>query len=207
MLLRVWQFFCATVIWLWVNSRGFKLHSSLHRALYDRKYAATPVAVYGSMEEIAAWMRPQLWVQDDWTQLWDAWCTPNKVQAVGQGGDHNIGDCDEFALYIAAATEKSLALGTMKPGTYVPDSARVLTVMWTEGVKFGGHNVALLAFKQITDGTTWFAYMDYGLPSLKRRTVQEVVEDVRAKYAPKSLPLGWCVQTHDLALEEYRFLK
>ena len=200
----VWQFVCAVVAWVAFNSRVLKLHSMLHRALYDRKYAGTAVATYKSVNELANWIAEQKWVADDWTALWDAWCTPNKVQAVGQtDGSHEIGDCDEFAIYIAAAVEKSLALSTL--GDSGIDRARVLTVMWTEGYKLGGHNVALFSYKQVTDGATWYAYMDYGLPSVKRLTVQEVVQDVRDRYAKGSLGLGWAVSTFDLQLEQFRF--
>ena len=200
---RVWQFVWAALAWFAFKSRILKLNSVIHRFLYDRKYAGTPVATYKTVNELANWMAQQKWVGDDWTSLWDAWCTPNKIQAVGQtDGSHEIGDCDEFAIYISAAVEKSLALGTLESGI---DRARVLTVMWTDGYKVGGHNVALFSYKQVTDGATWYAYMDYSMPSVKRLTIQQVVQDVRDLYANGSLGLGWAVSTFDMKLEQFRF--
>ena len=52
----------------------------------------------------------------------------------------------------------------------------------------GGHNVCLIRY---WDGT--FAYMDYGMPSTPRATAQEVVEDVRKRYAQEYEPFGWAV--------------
>jgi hypothetical protein len=167
-------------IWRWVASvctlgflalRGYQIKSAVHRFFFDRKYRDTPITVYPTLAELHAWIDQQKWVKDGLTSLWDAVCTPQKVQAVGQGsgplakGDkvHEVGDCDEFAIYTTAAIEKALALGQMKEKNIA--NPRFFSVVWMErnGMP-DGHNVCLLERPQ-PNGPPKYSYMDYYMPS------------------------------------------
>jgi len=136
------------------------------------------------LADLAAWIDQQKWVRDGLDSLFDAVCSPQKVQAVGQSGDHKIGDCDEFAIYLTAAIEKSLALGHMKEDNI--QNPRFFTVTWMEkSGKAEGHNVCLLERPQ-PNGPPKFSYMDYGMPSEPPLdTPAQVAVLVASKYA------GW----------------
>jgi len=162
-LIAVWRFLASIGIWIWLNVRGYKTWSAIHRAIFDRKYRTTELATYATLTDLAAWIAKQEWVKDGLDSLYDAVCSPQKVQAVGQTGDHKIGDCDEFAIYQTAVIEKSLAMGLMKTDNV--QNPRFFTVTWMEkSGKNSGHNVCLLERPQ-PNGPVKFSYMDYGMPS------------------------------------------
>ena len=105
-----------------------------------------------------------------------------------------VHNCDEFGVYQAAVVNNELA-DQPQWSSMGLTGASLLTVMWCktgdEVGRFGGlngHNVCLLTYD---DGQ--FAYMDYGWPSKKRATIQEVADDVRTRYAGTFLPIGWAV--------------
>lgn len=161
-LLAVWRWLASVGTWLFLVCHGYRFKSWLHRIIFDRKYRDTPITVYPTLAELHAWIDKQQWVKDGLDSLYDAVCTPQKVQAVGQG-DHKIGDCDEFAIYTTAAIEKALALGQMKEKNIA--NPRFFTVTWME--KNGapdGHNVCLLERPQPGGGVK-YSYMDYYMPS------------------------------------------
>jgi hypothetical protein len=108
-----------------------------------------------------------------------------------------VHNCDEFAVYQAAVINNELIDNRDWTLPQVKH-AQVLSVMWrkTGGQEwkgnskgFGGHNVCLNSY---SDGT--YSYQDYQHPSERRGTIQEVVNDVRLKYAQVFEPLGWVVQ-------------
>ena len=203
--LRVWmaiiQFF---TVW-GVRCYLYKWKSDLHRWIYDREWATVELSTYVSIADLQKWMQGFVWKADGLTELWDAVCTPNKVQAVGRGNSPHGNDCDEEAVYLTAVIEKSLAAGLMQEDGVA--NPRFLSVTWFAGRACipNGHNVCLLEYPQKSDGSTWYAYMDYGAPSTKYRTVQEVVDRVRQIYAGQNgalyLPLMYAVQRLDLTPE------
>jgi len=184
-LIAVWRFLASLGIWIWLNGRGYQGWSAIHRAIFDRKYKGTEIATYATLEDLAAWIDLQKWVKDGLDSLFDAVCSPQKVQAVGQTGDHKIGDCDEFGIYLTAAIEKSLASGVMKADQNV-QNPRFFTVTWMEkSGKPDGHNVCLLERPQ-PNGPVKYSYMDYQLPSEPPLdTPDQVAVLIASKYA------GW----------------
>lgn len=89
----IWRFLASVGVWIWIAFRMYQVKSLIHRALFDRRYKGTPITVYPTVAELQQWVAKQKWVADGWDTLFDAICTPEKVQAVGQSGDHKIGDC------------------------------------------------------------------------------------------------------------------
>lgn len=163
-LVAVWRFLASVGIWIFLMGRMYQFKSWIHRRLFDRQYDNTPITVYPTVKALQEWVAKQEWVKDDIRSGWDAVCTPNKVQAVGQGGDHRVGDCDEFAIYITAAIEKALATGTMTEMNIA--NPRFFTVTWMErnGMP-DGHNVCLVERPQPGGLPPKYSYMDYGMPS------------------------------------------
>lgn len=163
-LLAVWRWLASVGVWLWLACRLYKWKSAIHRFFFDRKYNGTEITVYPTVKALQEWIAKQEWVRDNIDSGWDAVCSPEKVQAVGQSGDHRVGDCDEFAIYLTAAIEKALAAGQMKEMNVA--NPRFFTVTWME--KTGapdGHNVCLLERPQPNGSPPKYSYMDYGMPS------------------------------------------
>lgn len=207
-LLAIWRWLATFWSWLFLRFHFYQYKSYLHRYFWDREYDGTPLTVYATVNDLREWIAKQTWVADNWTELWDAVCTPQKVQAVGQGaakeGDvaHDIGDCDEFAIYITNAIEVSLAAGQMKELNIA--NPRFFTVTWmTPDGKPEGHNVCLLERPQ-TDGTVKFSFMDYGMPSIEMDTPAQVAVYVAQHYCGEpygSVECGvlvWCVSDCNL---------
>lgn len=165
-----------------------------YQAIWEPKSKRAPLKRFYSIEDLARYVSELKWRPDTWRELWDAVSAPTAVQWRDYNDPESfIGDCDEFAVYIAAV----LSSERHEPPFHGIRSARLLTVMWNktggsewEGNRngLGGHNVCLIRY---WDGT--FAYMDYGMPSTPRATAQEVVDDVRKRYAQEYEPFGWAV--------------
>lgn len=211
-LLSMWRKIVMGVLWFFFNTRLYRAKSMLHRFFFDRKYRGTPIATYGSLKELVAWLDKQEWKRDGLDTAWDAVCTPEKVQAIGQGGDHRIGDCDEFAVYIVAAIEKSFGAGLMAAEDI--RHPRFFTVLWMtrDGVP-DGHNAALLEHLQ-PNGSVKYSYMDYALPGRKHETPAQVAVQLAADYAgwmttghgtQESTVLFWAISDSDLRLIECGF--
>ena len=187
-LVAIWRWLASVSTLVFLALRGYQIKSAVHRFFYDRKYRDTPITVYPTLAELHAFIAKQEWVRDGLDSLWDAVCTPQKVQAVGQG-DHKVGDCDEFAIYTTAAVEKALAAGLMKDTNIA--NPRFFTVVWMEhnGMP-DGHNVCLLERPQ-PNGTVKYSYMDYHMPSEPPLdTPAQVAVLVAASYA------GWSSSGH-----------
>lgn len=198
-LVAAWRWWLSVLLWFYIRSHLYKGWSHLHRFLYDRPYAKTEISTYATLSDLRDWISKQNWVADGWTELFDAVCSPEKVQAVGQEGDHNIGDCDEFAVYLTAAITKSLNAGLMQADKI--RNPRFLTVCWMnrEG-KSDGHNVCLLEHVK-DDGTVQYAYMDYGMPRPPQASPADVAQTVARDYAKKGDVVGiiaWSVSALDL---------
>lgn len=167
----------------------------LYQLLWERASKKRPLRRFDDLGTLVRYMRDMKWRADTWRQLFDAVSSPQAVQYLADTEPgHFIGDCDEFGVYQAAVINNELIDNPRWSGLSLMH-CKLLTVMWYkvggeewEGNRkgFGGHNVCLLRY---VDGT--FAYMDYGWPSTRRDTIQEVVEDVRKRYAQAYLPLGW----------------
>lgn len=154
------------IYWLW---------STIHRLTSDRKWRHTVLDEHVTIESAAAKMRTFVWIADKASELFDAVCTPQKVQAVGFDGSSPHGnDCDEEGVYLA----NTLKVPGVKPYFF--------TVTWYEPEtgKFAGHNVCLL------ESVEGFRYMDYGMPSKYFWSIQEVANQVIQDYA------GWDTTGH-----------
>lgn len=113
------------------------------------------------------------------TELFDAVCTAQKVQAAGFDGSSPHGnDCDEEAIWLTNVINKNLdKIGQANSVV----GADFFTVTWYEPAtgKANGHNVCLLEYP---DG---WRYMDYSMPSRLCGDPNEVAELVISNYA------GW----------------
>lgn len=164
--------------------------------LWERNKRA-PLKRFPDMQDLVDYVKTLKWRADTWRELADAISSPEAVQWRADNEPRRlIGDCDEFGVYEAAVIQNETARDSAWSADLGIVSACLLTVMWykTGGLEWegnrnglGGHNVCL-----IMHNGGW-SYMDYGWPSKKRKTIQEVVEDVRLRYAQEYEPLGWAV--------------
>jgi hypothetical protein len=173
----------------WFLFLFFKLHlyrawSNLYRFIWERR--REPLKNFASLKELVDYIRDFRWRQDGWRQLWDAASHPEHVQYLMQyHPDEGSGDCEDVSLYIGSVISRQFGI-----------PCETLSVMWV----LGGHNVCLI---RNLNGT--FCYMDYGWPSMSRKTVAEVVADVRSRYSPGKASLGWVRSGLDLVpLELHR---
>lgn len=196
--LRLGSVISLTAIYMW--------WSRLYRIIWEFKYRDVPVKAYRTIEELAGVMENCLYVSDGPKQLGDAISYPGTVQHLIDI-NAGIGDCDEFAIYIANALEKSSTYGGFENGRFtlapykglVVDTAKLLTLGWLEKDynTYEGHNVCLISW---TDGT--YSYMDYGLPSTPCKDLSCVLAEILAEYAPGGKLLSWSIHDQNLNFQE-----
>ncbi len=99
-------------------------------------------------------------------------------------------DCDDFAVYIVTALEKSLANGMSAPLS----EPRFFTVLWTEGFLCVGHNVCLVTVPY------GYAWIDYGTPSARFQTPGEVAQAIWRVYRKRDDGkfIGFAISDADL---------
>lgn len=201
---KVMLFFVRGLVKAYLGWGIYAKWSKVHRFLFDRKWKDVYVPHFNNLWDVALKMRTFKWKRDGISELWDAVCTPQKVQAVGFDLTSPHGnDCDEEAIWLTNVIDNSLPF---RGDGYVEQrviGASFFTVTWYEPATnhFSGHNVCLL---NCTDG---FRYMDYHEPSDPCRTIDEVVQTIVDKYAGwdssghgtrDAVVLCWCLSTKDL---------
>lgn len=182
------------VAYLYVRTGIMRVWSNFIAWLYERKTWA-PLPRFASMTDLVKTIRTLKWRMDTWRGLFD-WISSVGAIAWRMENDPKraIGDCDEFGRLSACVIRNELA----NDGAWSMSGIHttwLLTVMWkkTGGDEwesnrkgYGGHNVCLI---QYSNGT--WAYMDYDFPRARRNSIEEVVKDIRDRYAQEYLPLGW----------------
>jgi hypothetical protein len=174
----------------------YGLWSKAYRWLYNRQYRDTTLSTYTSFQKLEQARRVLIWKADGPKELWDAIASPEYVEYVLRiRPDKHVGDCDEFAIYNVATLNGSVAAGVFDDKTF--QHASLLSIGWLdkEG-KFNGHNVALLTFE--VAGVSVYSYVDYGMPSERRHTVRQVVQDVLDHYVPGATLIGYAVNSEVL---------
>lgn len=180
---RAWWCFVAGLgVTLYMRAHLYRFWSWVHQRTSDRRWDKVQLNMYTSLRQIATWMGSFKWKADSWRELFDAVCTPQKVQAVGSDSPHG-NDCDEAARYVSCSIEHARVTGLLDPeGVH---RAWFLTVTWMEeDGTTGGHNVALVEFFG-ENGVIQYAYMDYGMPHRRYATAHDVALEVVRDYA------GW----------------
>lgn len=180
---------CSFFVKMYLILNLYRIWSPIYRFVWERKYKNYPTALHTDWESLEIFVRAQVWTVDGWKQLWDAISYPGTVQYKSEH-DHKIGDCDEFAIYLVHSINKAKEQG------YFPEveSAQFMTICWTHGWHFEGHNVCLITWQ---NGSK--SYMDYAWPSENRDTVEEVVQDVIHAYnGDKGKLLAWSVIEENL---------
>lgn len=200
-MINVWVFIARLFSFLYLRLHIYRLWSNLYRFIWERSYKNVQIHKFERLALLVDFIRLQKWKADSWKEMFDAVSSPQKVQAIGQdmAGDHYIGDCDEFAVYLSNAIAEALAVGLMAEDNL--QSPRFLTITWIEKKtwKATGHNVCLLAHPQAIGGTL-YSYMDYGKPSVKLFSISDVVKLVRDTYAGEGQYIGltWCAADPNL---------
>lgn len=175
-----------------IGSRYYKNWSRLYQWLYERKHKSLEIEMYTSYRALSNTLATCTWIADGSKELGDAISSPGFIQyVINEVGGRPIGDCDEFAMYNAAALMESVKM-QMWTGEPIKNCS-ILTVRWmqkdTPQVQ-AGHNVCLI---ELVDGT--YRYMDYWSPSPAFKTKREVALRVIDDYTgvDKSDCLGWSV--------------
>jgi len=180
---KILVFFAKILSAFYLRCGVYLLWSTIHRLTADRKWKDVVLHKYNTIEEAAAKMRTFTWIKDDASELFDAICTPQKVQAVGFDGSSPHGnDCDEEAIYLT----NTLEVEGVTPHFF--------TVTWydPEINKWGGHNVCLL------ESLEGWRYMDYGMPSKFYSSPREVAELVIRDYAKQAIMITACISKKNL---------
>lgn len=172
---KILVFFAKIGSTLYLGLGIYLLWSTIHRITSDRQWRKVVLDKFTTIEAASKKMTSFVWIADGASELFDAVCTPQKVQAVGFDGSSPHGnDCDEEGIYLA----NTLQVPGITPYFF--------TVTWYEPEtgKFAGHNVCLL------ESVEGFRYMDYGMPSRYLWSIKEVAELVIKDYA------GWDTTGH-----------
>lgn len=195
---KILIFLAALGMKIYIGGGLYRLWSSVHRFLYDRKWKDVVLPKL-TVDEAAEKMHKFVWKRDGPTELFDAVCTPQKVEAVGfiPGASPHGNDCDEEGIYLA---------NVIQPG-YPVIAADLFTVTWYElptadlKGQFSGHNVCIL--RQV-DG---FRYMDYGSPSKLCKSIDELADLIISRYAGwdssghgsrMAVRVLWCISAPDM---------
>lgn len=195
------RFFGALGFYLYLKLRIYSFWSTLYRSLFQRDKRA-PLQLHSGYSSIVNALRKgELYKSDGPRELWDAIGHPEYVQWVlNNDGKSPMGmDCDEHAIYIAAAIKTSILANVFLDAAIV--DSNLLTVAWIDrNGKYGGHNVALLSY---VGAKHTFSYMDYGFPSKPRTSIQAIANDIIARYAGAGAEcLGWALQTPELRVQK-----
>lgn len=208
---------------IYLGSGIYKFWSSIHRFLFDGKWKNVELPKYDSMDDVVRKIETFKWKQDGATELFDAICTPQKVQAVGFDKTSPHGnDCDEEAIWNSNVISNSIPFKDPVNFWHTGlQRADFFTVTWFEvkdpgttfwsklysyffGISFSGHNVCLLTYDN------GYRYLDYSFPSNVYKTVDEVAQLVINTYAgwdstghgtKKGERLVYCVADKDLNVQ------
>lgn len=194
------RFFGVLGVYLYLQLRLYSLWSKLYQNIFQRERRA-PLQLHSGYSSIVNTLRRgQLYKNDGPMELWDAIGHPEYVQWVLNTEEQApMGmDCDEHAIYIAAAIKISVAAGVFLDAALV--DANLLTVTWIDGRgEYGGHNAALLYYR---GARNTFSYMDYGFPSKGKGSIEEVANDIVARYAGSGAScLAWAIHTPNLKVK------
>lgn len=198
------KFWGSLGFFLFSGLRLYSMKSHLYRAIFERKFRNVEISTYSTWEALVAFVDKLVWTADSWEEGFDAFSYPGKVEIVGNApGVRRVGDCDEFAIYLAAAITKSITEGVLEPWRALkPHGAEILTVTWMDkNGKYGGHNACLIWWTD-SRGNSKCSYMDYSEPSTAMGHPAQVKNQVMARYAPEGTCLGWSIMGHDLSVRE-----
>jgi hypothetical protein len=134
-LLAIWRWLAMVGSWLFLVCRLYQLKSYLHRFLFDRQYRDTPITVYPTVKVLQEWIAKQEWVKDAIDSGWDAVCSPQKVQAVGQTNDHRIGDCFVKGTLVLRDNHELVPVESLRVGDRIWgwDKWTKITNTWEKG--------------------------------------------------------------------------
>lgn len=146
-------------IMAWVRARLFPLWNGLYTGLVEEGLGPRPFKPAASFTDVAVQLTEQSYFADGVKQLGDA--THSGEWLTSMWGSLTDGcDCDDFATFIAYTVQKSPALKL-----YTPSILEVFT-------EKEGHAVA------VVQSALGFHWMDYGKPSRRLDTLEDVVNDV-----------------------------
>jgi hypothetical protein len=125
------------------------------------------------------------WHADDWRRAFDLISTPETAQArISAEPGGFLGDCDEFAITHVARIEKGMKAGEVyKFQGKTVISTSFTTVLWLNGYKFDGHNIALICVRDDATNTLQYSYIDYDLDSPLMSNVRDVITYVTTRYS------------------------
>jgi hypothetical protein len=135
-LLAIWRWLAMVGSWVFLVCRLYQFKSYLHRFFFDRQYRDTPITVYPTVKVLQEWIAKQEWVRDAIDSGWDAVCSPQKVQAVGQTGDHRIGDCFVKGTLVLRDNHELVPVESLRVGDRIwgLDKWTKVTNTWPKGV-------------------------------------------------------------------------
>lgn len=134
--LATWRFLVSIAVWAWIMGRAYKAKSAFHRALFDGKYKDTEMPLYTSLHALKKWIAAQKWTMDSWDSLFDAICTVQKIQAVGQSGNHMIGDCFAKGTLVLRDDHQLVPVEALLEGDHIwgLDTWTMVTKTWDKPV-------------------------------------------------------------------------
>lgn len=180
---RLFNWIAGVATIVWIGGHGMWIWSAVHRLFHCAKYGKAPIKKM-DVATAAQKMHGFQWRRDGARSLYDAVCTPQKVEAIGFDADavKEDNDCDEEAIYLTNAIEDPFVL-----------KAEMMTVMWWDPQEgYGGHNVCLLT------RASGVQYMDYGNPSMMCVTERQIAELVCSHYTGDGVLLSWYVSDKNL---------
>jgi hypothetical protein len=171
--------------------------SRLYRSMAEKEYRYARVRPQADLPALIHFIKPAKYVPDGWTKLWDAISYPGRTQIILDApGSKEIGDCDEYALFLATAIDESVRVreNSMNWGTSRAFRTSMLTVFWVGDSGMGAHNVCAIQWF----GNEGFSYMDYGVPDGPAKSYETLAKLVASRYDKNTQVLVW--SRHDIFL-------
>lgn len=197
------KFWYKLTTYLVFRLRIYTTWSRLHRFFFDRAAQGQELPIFENPKAMAPYLRGMGWRPDSWVDMFDAICTPEMVwHRYLNSVDHSVGDCDEFAVFIANVIARSLRSPLWDANI---DSPSILSVAFIDDAgRAGGHNVCLMrSWHRI--GAKFYeqwGYQDYGDPVFFG-SKEKVVEAIKNRYAGvNGTRLCWAVLSPTLELQE-----
>jgi hypothetical protein len=204
------KFLLKICAWFALKCRLYYFWSRVYRFLYERKYKNVQLPYYGHLKDLEKVLGEMIWIEDDWTMLWDAISTPQATyqRHVDRQDDEDAGDCDDISLF---AANRIYDRGSILRSDNDEDSYLVkvglLSCPWISAKgKAGGHNVCAFQYMELKTGVAQWAHVSNwhnGKIQWGFNSLYDVVSAVVGR--KKCTSLGWAFASINLKLQEYHW--
>jgi len=204
---RLYVWLAGLWVKLFIQTGLYYHYSRIVRSVVEYKFRhGPPLRKYANYTQLLDEAQRWKWRADTWRVGWDSFSYPSRVQDSINRRDPNIGDCDDWSLYLAWVLRALEDAGRIFEG-YRCLWFRVLTVNWVDehARKVKGHNVCVFILQPLGGGAPQYAHVsNWDKAHIKtgryNGTPYASLEEVANDLTSNGRLLGWAVCDLDLHL-------